>query len=71
MMIFYGCALQRDVNTLDNRQALIEKAKKQQFFNNPNRILFIDEIHNIIGAGTNQGTMDAANILKPPSQVTT
>ncbi len=30
-----------------------------------NAILFIDEIHNIIGAGSNQGTMDAANILKP------
>lgn len=28
-------------------------------------LLFIDEIHNIIGAGSNQGTMDAANILKP------
>lgn len=33
--------------------------------NNPNYILFIDELHNIIGAGSNQGTMDAANILKP------
>ncbi len=32
---------------------------------NPNYILFIDELHNIIGAGSNQGTMDAANILKP------
>lgn len=32
---------------------------------NPDCILFIDEIHNIIGAGSNQGTMDAANILKP------
>lgn len=32
---------------------------------NPNIILFIDEIHNIVGAGSNQGTMDAANILKP------
>ena len=31
----------------------------------PDYILFIDEIHNIIGAGSNQGTMDAANILKP------
>lgn len=30
-----------------------------------NIILFIDELHNIIGAGSNQGTMDAANILKP------
>ncbi len=32
---------------------------------NPKYILFIDEIHNIIGTGSNQGTMDAANILKP------
>ncbi len=31
----------------------------------PNYILFIDELHNIIGAGSNQGTLDAANILKP------
>lgn len=30
-----------------------------------NYILFIDELHNIIGAGSNQGTLDAANILKP------
>ncbi|HOX60856.1 MAG TPA: ATP-dependent Clp protease ATP-binding subunit [Candidatus Magasanikbacteria bacterium] len=28
-------------------------------------VLFIDELHNIIGAGSGQGTMDAANILKP------
>ncbi|TAN33590.1 ATP-dependent Clp protease ATP-binding subunit [Patescibacteria group bacterium] len=32
---------------------------------NPDIILFIDEIHNIVGTGSNQGTMDAANILKP------
>jgi len=32
---------------------------------NPDIILFIDELHNIVGAGSNQGTMDAANILKP------
>jgi ATP-dependent Clp protease ATP-binding subunit ClpC len=31
----------------------------------PDCILFVDELHNIIGAGSNQGTMDAANILKP------
>ncbi|KKQ27874.1 MAG: ATPase [Candidatus Magasanikbacteria bacterium GW2011_GWC2_37_14] len=31
----------------------------------PNIILFIDELHNIIGAGSSQGAMDAANILKP------
>lgn len=28
-------------------------------------ILFIDEIHNIIGAGAAEGSIDAANILKP------
>lgn len=32
---------------------------------NPEIILFIDEIHNIVGAGSAAGTMDAANILKP------
>lgn len=31
----------------------------------PDYILFIDELHNIIGAGSSQGAMDAANILKP------
>ena len=32
---------------------------------NPNIILFIDEIHTIVGAGSAAGTMDAANMLKP------
>lgn len=32
---------------------------------NPNVIIFIDEIHNIIGAGATSGSMDAANIIKP------
>lgn len=32
---------------------------------NPNVILFIDEIHTIIGAGAAAGSMDAANMLKP------
>ncbi|MBD5348521.1 MAG: ATP-dependent Clp protease ATP-binding subunit [Bacteroides sp.] len=32
---------------------------------NPDIILFIDEIHTIVGAGGAPGTMDAANILKP------
>lgn len=30
-----------------------------------NIILFIDEIHNLVGAGKAEGSMDAANILKP------
>lgn len=33
--------------------------------NNPNVIVFIDEIHTIVGAGNAEGSMDAANILKP------
>ncbi|MDR0834392.1 MAG: ATP-dependent Clp protease ATP-binding subunit [Candidatus Symbiothrix sp.] len=32
---------------------------------NPNVILFMDEIHTMVGAGSASGTMDAANILKP------
>lgn len=33
--------------------------------NNPDVILFIDELHNVIGAGGASGSMDAANIIKP------
>ncbi|MEK7072105.1 MAG: ATP-dependent Clp protease ATP-binding subunit [Patescibacteria group bacterium] len=33
--------------------------------NRPEVILFIDEIHNIVGTGSASGSMDAANILKP------
>ncbi|MFI3142358.1 MAG: ATP-dependent Clp protease ATP-binding subunit [Clostridia bacterium] len=32
---------------------------------NPNIILFIDEVHNLIGTGSAEGAVDAANILKP------
>ena len=44
----------------DRLKAVIEEVKKDG-----NIILFIDEIHTIIGAGASEGSMDAANILKP------
>lgn len=44
-----------------------ERIKKvlEQVTSAGNVILFIDEIHNIIGAGAAEGAIDAANILKP------
>ena len=41
------------------------KAILNEISKNPNIILFIDEIHTIVGAGSAAGTMDAANMLKP------
>ncbi|MCZ6160371.1 ATP-dependent Clp protease ATP-binding subunit [Campylobacter ureolyticus] len=44
----------------DRLKAVISEVTKAK-----NVILFIDEIHTIIGAGASEGSMDAANILKP------
>ena len=41
------------------------KAILNELAKNPNIILFIDEIHTIVGAGSTQGSLDTANILKP------
>ena len=41
------------------------KAVLEELQKNPDIILFIDEIHTIVGAGGGGGTMDAANMLKP------
>jgi len=41
------------------------KAVVDEVQEHSNIILFIDEIHTIIGAGASEGSMDAANILKP------
>lgn len=41
-------------------KAILDELKK-----NKDIILFIDELHNIVGAGSSTGTMDAANLLKP------
>ncbi|MCT7485504.1 AAA family ATPase [Aliarcobacter cryaerophilus] len=44
----------------DRLKSVIDEVKQAG-----NIILFIDEIHTIIGAGASEGSMDAANILKP------
>ena len=41
------------------------KALMKELEANPDVIVFIDEIHTIIGAGSTPGSMDAANIMKP------
>ena len=41
------------------------KSVMEEILKNPDIILFIDEIHVIIGAGAAEGAIDAANILKP------
>lgn len=41
------------------------KAVMDELKSHPNAILFIDEIHTLIGAGSTSGSMDAANQLKP------
>ena len=41
------------------------KAILNELSRNPNIILFIDEVHTIVGAGGASGSMDAANMLKP------
>ncbi len=44
----------------DRLKAVVDEVKKSSDI-----ILFIDEIHTIVGAGAGEGQMDAANILKP------
>lgn len=41
-------------------KGLVEEVKREG-----NIILFIDEVHNLVGAGDSEGSMNAANILKP------
>lgn len=44
----------------ERMQQLIDELKRAK-----NTIIFIDEIHTIVGAGSTQGSLDTANILKP------
>jgi ATP-dependent Clp protease ATP-binding subunit ClpC len=41
-------------------EVILEEASK-----NPDVIIFIDELHNVVGAGGASGSMDASNIIKP------
>jgi ATP-dependent Clp protease ATP-binding subunit ClpC len=41
------------------------KAIMKELSENPNIIVFIDELHTLVGAGSAEGSLDAANILKP------
>ena len=45
----------------EERMKMLVKELEQ----NPDIIIFVDEIHTLIGAGSTPGSMDAANILKP------
>lgn len=48
------------------RGELEEKLLKvMDYVKDKKAILFIDEIHNVVGAGSNEGSLDIANILKP------
>jgi ATP-dependent Clp protease ATP-binding subunit ClpC len=41
------------------------KTIMKELVDNPNTIVFIDELHTLVGAGSAEGSLDAANILKP------
>ena len=41
------------------------KAIMKELLENPNFVIFIDELHTLVGAGSAEGSLDAANILKP------
>jgi len=45
----------------ERMKSVVEEVKSD-----PNIILFIDEVHMLVGAGAAEGAIDAANILKPP-----
>ena len=41
------------------------KTIMKELMENQNAIIFIDELHTLVGAGSAEGSLDAANILKP------
>ena len=55
----------KDIKSDDLPEPITVKKIIDEVENSGNVILFIDEIHTIIGAGGAEGSMDASNILKP------
>lgn len=64
--LIYELDLGSIVSGTKYRGELEEKIiKAMEFLENKKAVVFIDEIHNIVGAGSNDGSFDIANILKP------
>ena len=65
--VVYGLDLASMIAGTKYRGQFEERLKKvvSEIETDDNAILFIDEIHTLVGAGSAEGTMDAANILKP------
>ena len=64
--VIYQLDLGATISGTKYRGELEEKILKGvEYVKDQNAILFIDEIHNVVGAGSNDGSLDIANILKP------
>ena len=48
-----------------NSRSALKSVIKEVVGSDGEIVLFIDEIHTLVGAGASEGAMDAANILKP------
>ena len=65
--VIYSISMSSLVAGTKYRGEFEEKLNKilNEFVNNSNTILFIDEIHTLMGAGGAEGAIDASNIIKP------
>lgn len=64
--VIYQLNLATTIADTKYRGELEEKlVKVMDYIKNTESIIFIDEIHSIIGAGSNDGSLDIANLLKP------
>ena len=65
--IIYNLPIYNIVSDTKYRGEFESRVKKiiSEISTNPNIILFIDEIHTIVGAGGAEGAIDASNIIKP------